>query len=67
MRIVTSVSLFKVAAGQRMSITYSEINENGEFLKENVKVSRIITNNDELSNINNGLNDAKNIIDNIEG
>ena len=67
MRIVTSVSLFKVAAGQRMSITYSEINENGEFLKENVKVSRIITNNDELSNINNVLNDAKNIIDNIEG
>ena len=67
MRIVTSVSLFKVAAGQRMSITYSEINENGEFLKENVKVSRIITNNDELSNINNVLNDAQKIIDNIEG
>lgn len=67
MRIVTSVSLFKVAAGQRMSITYSEINENGEFLKENVKVSRIITNNDELSNINNVLSDAQKIIDNIEG
>ena len=42
-KVVTSISLFKVAAGQRMSITYSEINENGEIVKDNVKVARIIT------------------------
>ena len=28
-----------------MSITYSEINENGEIVKDNVKVARIITDN----------------------
>lgn len=66
MKVVTGVSLFKVAAGQRISITYSILNEEGEFIKENVKVSRIVTDDAVLNNINNILEVAKNIIDTVE-
>ncbi|MFG6326558.1 MAG: hypothetical protein K1W00_06880 [Lachnospiraceae bacterium] len=65
-KVVTSVSLFKVAAGQRMSITYSEINEKGEIVKDNVKVARIITDNTTLDNINTVLLDAQSIVNTIE-
>lgn len=64
-KIVTSVSLFKVAAGQRMSITYSEINENGEIIKDNVKVARIIADSTMLDNIDNVLYDAQSIVNAI--
>lgn len=64
-KIVTSVSLFKVAAGQRMSITYSEINENGEIIKDNVKVARIIADSTMLDNIDNVLSDAQSIVNAI--
>lgn len=64
-KIVTSVSLFKVAAGQRMSITYLEINENGEIIKDNVKVARIITDSTMLDNIDNVLSDAQSIVNAI--
>lgn len=64
-KIVTSVSLFKVAAGQRMSITYSEINENGEIIRDNVKVARIITDSTMLDNIDNVLSDAQSIVNAI--
>lgn len=67
-KIVTSVSLFKVAAGQQMSITYSEINESGETVKDNIKVSRIILEDNEnvINDIKNVLADAKDIVDSIE-
>lgn len=66
MRIVTSVSLFKTAAGQRMSITYSEINESGDITKENAKVSKIIVSEDVLSKIDTVMNEAQIIVDAIE-
>lgn len=66
MRVVTSVSLFKVAAGQKMSITYSDINENGDIVKDNVKVSKIILDEAVIEKINGVLGEAQIIADSIE-
>lgn len=66
MKKVTSVSTFMTSIGQRLSITYSEINDNGEIIKDNIKVSRIIMDKDILTNINNIINDAQTIVDTIE-
>ena len=42
MKVVTSVTLFKGSIGQRIGITYSEVNESGDVTKENVKVSKVV-------------------------
>lgn len=66
MRIVTSVSLFKVAAGQKMSITYSDINDGGEIVNDNVKESRIIQDKIVLEKINAVLQEAQTVVESIK-
>ena len=46
MKIVTSVTIFSDAVGMRISITYSEIDEQGKIIKDNIRIDRVITNKD---------------------
>lgn len=44
MKTVTSVTTFNDAVGVRMSITYSEINDQtGEIISDNNRIDRVIT------------------------
>lgn len=43
MRRVTSIGLFDDAVGKRISITFSEITDEGKIFSENERVDRVIT------------------------
>lgn len=44
MRTVTSVTVFNDAVGRRMSVSYSEIDENtGRVISDNRRVDRVVT------------------------
>lgn len=44
MKIVTSVTVFNDAVGKRMSITYSEVDdETGKIISDNKRIDRVIT------------------------
>lgn len=43
MKAVTSVTMFNDAVGMRFSITYSEIDETGKIIANNVRVDRVVT------------------------
>mgnify|MGYP006992198473 CR=1 FL=1 len=44
MKVVTSVTVFRDAVGMRMSITYSEVDdETGKIIKDNTRVDRVVT------------------------
>lgn len=44
MKIVTSTTLFNDAVGKRISITYSEVeDETGRVLSDNKRVDRVVT------------------------
>ena len=43
MKIVTSTTIFQDSVGMRMSITYSEIDENGKIISDNKRENRVVT------------------------
>lgn len=43
MKVITSVTTHVTAEGTRISFTYSEINDNGDIVKSNERVTKIIT------------------------
>lgn len=43
MKIVTSITVWNDAVGKRMSITYSEIDDQGKIISDNQRVDRVIT------------------------
>ena len=44
MKIVTSIGLFNDAIGKRMSITYSEIDDQtGQVITDNKRIDRVVT------------------------
>ena len=43
MNIVTSVTVFNDAVGKRMSITYSEIDDQGKIISDNKRLDRVVT------------------------
>jgi len=50
MRVVTSTTLFNDAVGKRLSITYSEIDDQtGEIKADNKRVDRIVTDQEALA------------------
>lgn len=55
MKIVTSVTVFHDAVGLRMSVTYSEVDETGQIIADNMRYDRIITDADKI-------NDAESLI-----
>ena len=43
-KVVTSIGLFNDAVGKRISITYSEINEEtGQIISDNKRIDRVVT------------------------
>lgn len=43
MKLVTSLTVFNDAVGMRFSVTYSEVDENGRILSNNVRTDRVVT------------------------
>lgn len=67
MKTVTSMTVFNDAVGMRMSITYSEIDENsGKVTSDNKRIDRVITAS-EVKNFANELMDyAQEFVDAVE-
>ena len=42
MKKVTAITIFDTAVGTRASIVYSEINDDGVIVKDNIRLDRII-------------------------
>lgn len=53
MKILTSVSIISSPAGKKVSYTYSEVNENGNVVKGNVRESFIALDSELLLDIGN--------------
>ena len=67
MKTVTSVTLWNDAVGKRMSITYSEIDQNtGRIISDNRRIDRVITNNQTKGLINDITDVAQQFVDNLE-
>ena len=49
MKKVTSVTIFDDAVGTRISLTYSEISDDGKITADNKRLDRVITDSDALS------------------
>lgn len=56
MKVITSVTTHVTAEGTRISFTYSEINDNGDIVKSNERVTKIITDPDMKDHVT-ALND----------
>lgn len=68
MRTVTSVTTFNDAVGVRMSITYSEINEQtGEIISDNNRIDRVITDSNAKGHATALSNYAQAFVDNLQG
>jgi len=52
MKVVTSVTVWNDAVGKRVSITYSEIDENGVIVSDNKREDRVVVDNGAVSTIN---------------
>lgn len=51
MKKVTSMTTLTTAEGKRISITFSEIDDNGNIIKENERVNKIVVNQNALEYI----------------
>lgn len=49
MKTVTSITVWNDAVGKRMSITYSEIDEQGQVISDNNRIDRVMTDADAKS------------------
>lgn len=65
MRVVTSVTIFNDAVGMRMSVTYSDVDENtGRILLDNSRIDRVITDQDVKTTANSLLEQAQTFVEN---
>ena len=66
-KVVTSIGLFNDAVGKRISITYSEINEEtGQIISDNKRTDRVVTDSSAKAHANALEEYAQDIIDSIE-
>ena len=64
MKIVTSVTVWNDAVGKRMSITYSEIDDQtGQIISDNKRVDRVVTDQTAISEINDVMEYAQSFIE----
>ena len=64
MKLATSVTTWNDAVGKRISITYSEINEEtGTIIADNKRIDRIVTNADVKNLIDELMEYAQQVID----
>lgn len=67
MKTVTSITVFNDAVGMRMSITYSEIDENsGKVTSDNERIDRVITASETKSIANELMDFAQEFVDAVE-
>ena len=67
MKTVTSITVFNDAVGMRMSITYSEIDENsGKVTSDNQRIDRVITASETKSIANELMDFAQEFVDAVE-
>lgn len=65
MRVVTSVTVFNDAVGMRMSITFSDIDENtGRIMLDNSRIDRVITDQSVKITANSLLEQAQTFVEN---
>lgn len=48
MKKVTSITILTTAEGKRLSLTFSEIDDNGNIVKENERVNKVVVNRNAL-------------------
>ena len=64
MKTATSITTWNDAVGKRISITYSEIDENtGTIIADNKRIDRIVTNDTIKTLINDLMSYAQQVID----
>lgn len=63
MKKVTSMTVLTTAEGKRLSITFSEIDDNGNIIKENERVNKVVVNHNSLSCISELEEFAQEIVD----
>ena len=63
---VTSVTTFNSAAGQKIAITYSLIDDNGNIVAANQKISRVVQDEELQTKIDKVTESAQSIVDSIE-
>jgi len=68
MKTVTSATVFSDAVGLRISVTYSEIDEqSGKIISDNKRLDRVITDADAQASARAVLDFAQDIVDALEG
>ena len=67
MKVCTSATVFQDSVGLRMSMTYSEIDENGKVLSDNKRVDRVLTDKTAKNSATAILEFAQGFIDGLEG
>lgn len=64
---VSSVTFFRDAVGMRMSVTYSEIDEEqGTIIADNKRIDRLVVKPEDVKISNESLQLAQTFVDNIE-
>lgn len=63
MKKVTSITILTTAEGKRISLTFSEINDNGDIIKENERVNKVVVSQNALDIISDLEDFAQNIIE----
>ena len=67
MKIVTSIGLFNDAIGKRMSITYSEVDDQtGQIISDNKRIDRVVTDQTAIAHANALAEYAQTFVDNAE-
>lgn len=67
MKIVTSIGLFNDAVGKRISITYSEVDDQtGQIISDNKRIDRVVTDQTAIAHANAIAEYAQEFVDNAE-
>ena len=63
MKIVTSITTWNDAVGKRVSITYSEIDEQGNIVSDNNRIDRVVTDSSVKSIIDDLMDYAQSVVE----
>lgn len=63
MKKVTSITTLTTAEGKRLSVTFSEVDDNGNIIRENERVNKVVVSRDVLMHIAELEEFAQNIVD----
>ena len=66
MKICTSATVFQDALGVRLSVTYSEIDDQGKVISDNKRANRILTNAGQKAVAQQLLTIAQEFVDGLE-